>query len=74
MTYRIPAPGDQLTGIDGLRNAHLSDFWRWAFSDLCEDYLKGIFEEWMVAVLRGQPFSQLSRRTRGCSGHAYARR
>lgn len=61
MTYRIPAPGDQLTGIAGLRNAHLTDFWRWAFSDLCEDYLKGIFAEWMVAVLLGLPLEEKRR-------------
>jgi len=51
MAYRIPTQEDQLTGVDGLTNAGLTDFWRWAFSDLCEDYLKGIFAEWMVGVL-----------------------
>jgi hypothetical protein len=29
----------------------LHDFWRWAFSDLCDDDIKGIFAEWMVSKL-----------------------
>ena len=35
--------------------AHLSitDFWSWAFSDLCDDDLKGIFAEWLVVRLIG---------------------
>jgi hypothetical protein len=37
------------------QNASLLDFWRWAFSDLCDDDLKGIFAEWMVRVLLGLP-------------------
>jgi hypothetical protein len=37
------------------QNASLQDFWRWAFSDLCDDDLKGIFAEWMVRVLLGFP-------------------
>ena len=36
-------------------HVRLQDFWRWAFSDLSEDYLKGFFAEWMVAVLLGLP-------------------
>ena len=33
--------------------ASLQDFWRWAFSDLCDDDLKGIFAEWIVIKLLG---------------------
>ena len=36
-------------------NGTLADFWRWAFSDLCDDDIKGIFAEWMVRVLLGLP-------------------
>ena len=36
-------------------NGTLADFWRWAFSDLCDDDVKGIFAEWMVRVLLGLP-------------------
>jgi hypothetical protein len=38
-------------------SASLLDFWRWAFSDLCDDDLKGIFAEWMVRLLMGLPTS-----------------
>jgi hypothetical protein len=40
---------------DLLPGASLLDFWRWAFSDLCDDDLKGIFAEWMVRVLLRLP-------------------
>jgi len=36
-----------------LQRSTLSDFWNWAFSDLCDDDIKGIFAEWMVGVLLG---------------------
>jgi hypothetical protein len=42
-------------------NATLLDFWRWAFSDLCDDDIKGIFAEWMVSLLLDLPLA-LSRR------------
>jgi hypothetical protein len=38
-------------------SASLLDFWRWAFSDLCDDDIKGIFAEWMVGMLLGLPLS-----------------
>lgn len=31
------------------------DFWRWAFSDLLEDTLKGLYAEWMVGHLLRLP-------------------
>ena len=54
MVYRIPAPDDRLHG-DALvpEEGRLADFWRWAFSDLCDDYTKGFFAEWMVGTLLG---------------------
>lgn len=35
--------------------ASLLAFWRWAFSDICDDDIKGIFAEWMVGTLLGLP-------------------
>jgi hypothetical protein len=47
-------PEDVLTGSNAkLQQASLSDFWKWAFSDLCDDDLKGIFAEWIVLKLLG---------------------
>jgi hypothetical protein len=36
-----------------ISEATLLDFWKWAFSDLCDDDLKGIFAEWLVHKLLG---------------------
>jgi hypothetical protein len=49
----ITFSGDAQTG----QTASLLDFWRWAFSDLCDDDIKGIFAEWMVRVLLGLPLT-----------------
>jgi len=38
-----------------VQNSSLSDFWSWAFGDLCDDDIKGIFAEWMVLKLLGIP-------------------
>lgn len=49
-------PTDTLKGAAvELQNASLLDFWKWAFSDLCDDDLKGIFAEWLVLRLLGIP-------------------
>jgi hypothetical protein len=42
----VNAPGD-------LADFSITDFWSWAFSDLCDDDLKGIFAEWLVVRLIG---------------------
>ena len=34
------------------------DFWRWAFSDLLEDTLKGLYAEWLVGHLLGLPMNR----------------
>lgn len=36
---------------DEIKNSTLADFLMWAFSDLCDDVIKGIFAEWMIAKL-----------------------
>lgn len=41
--------------------ASLLSFWKWAFGDLCDDDIKGIFAEWMVGVLIGLPMHQTRR-------------
>ncbi len=49
---RIYLPEETPTGINRrLENTSLLDFWKWAFSDLCDDDLKGIFAEWIVLKL-----------------------
>lgn len=45
--------GDPLVHVSG----SLLDFWKWAFADLCDDDIKGVFAEWMVATLLGIPTS-----------------
>lgn len=45
-------PEDVLIGLDGERHTVL-DYWRWSFSDLCDDALKGQFTEWLVSLLLG---------------------
>jgi len=42
---------------DGVPTAGSSmlDFWQWAFGDLCDDDLKGVFAEWMVGKLLNLP-------------------
>lgn len=52
-THAINQPGDTLLGAPPLRNGTLVDFWQWAFSDLCDDDIKGIFAEWLVHKLLG---------------------
>jgi hypothetical protein len=47
-------PEDILIGLDGEQHTVL-DFWRWSFSDLCDDALKGQFTEWLVTLLLGIP-------------------
>lgn len=43
------------------KNATMLKFWRWAFLDLCDDDIKGIFAEWMVGTLFGLPLASARR-------------
>jgi hypothetical protein len=36
-----------------LPDATVLDFWRWAFGDLCQNNVRGVFAEWLVAKLLG---------------------
>ena len=52
-------PEDSLFGVRlDLQNSSLLDFWMWAFRDLCDDDLKGIFAEWIVLKLLNIPGTQ----------------
>ena len=56
MPRLIPTHDARLFGDEKLLlDANLLDFWTWAFGDLCDDDIKGIFAEWMVAKLLGIP-------------------
>lgn len=56
MPRTLPLPEDILTGCNAkLGETSLLDFWKWAFSDLCDDDLKGIFAEWIVLKLLAIP-------------------
>jgi len=44
-----------IADLPALQGASLMEFWTWAFSDLCDDDLKGIFAEWLVMKLLGIP-------------------
>lgn len=39
-----------LKGIE-FENSTLADFLMWAYSDICDDVIKGIFAEWMISKL-----------------------
>jgi hypothetical protein len=49
MPRPVYKPEDTLLGAN--INASLLDFWKWAFADLCDDDIKGIFAEWLVLQL-----------------------
>lgn len=36
-----------------LPRVQVLEFWRWAFGDLCQNNLRGVFAEWLVAQLLG---------------------
>jgi hypothetical protein len=52
----------KLVGDAALPDARrMIDFWQWAFGDLCDDDIKGIFAEWMVGTLIGLPMTSSRR-------------
>lgn len=49
-------PGDAVHGSGGPPDgATVLEFWCWAFSNLCDDDIKGWFAEWLVGLLLGLP-------------------
>jgi hypothetical protein len=54
-----PKPAQPLTGSEAFGGSGLSvlDFWRWAFSDLRENIVRGVFAEFLVARAVGDPSS-----------------
>lgn len=55
MNKPLPQPTDHVRGTSEVSGLTLMDFWRWAFSDLCDDDMKGIYAEWLVHKLLGVP-------------------
>jgi hypothetical protein len=56
VTYRFYDHANVLHGdADCAGSVGIMDFWRWAFSDLLEDTLKGHYAEWLVSQLLGLP-------------------
>ena len=43
--------------VCSLDNTTVADFWRWAYSDLCANNVRGVFTEWLVAKLLGLDLS-----------------
>jgi hypothetical protein len=54
--WLIPAPAQRLEGTDRFAGADATvlDFWRWAFSDLRDNTLRGVLAEFLVALALGQ--------------------
>ena len=44
---------ESLIGLNSIAGASMLDFWRWGFSDLLCNDIRGVFGEWMVARLLG---------------------
>jgi hypothetical protein len=40
-----------VSGCDQIQDASILEFWQWAFGDLCDDDVKGIYAEWIVQRL-----------------------
>jgi hypothetical protein len=50
---RLNQPDDRLIAAPENERGTLLDFWNWAYSDLCDDDIKGVFAEWLVYRLLG---------------------
>lgn len=51
--------GDKLVGAEFLSSTSaIGDFWRWAYSDLCDDDIKGSFAEWLVGLILDIPMTR----------------
>lgn len=52
MTQRVThSPSDSVFGYERIQGATVQEFWQWAFGDLCDDDVKGIYAEWLVHKL-----------------------
>lgn len=49
---------ETLIGLESATDATMLDFWRWGFSNLLFNDVRGVFGEWMVAKLLGIELSQ----------------
>jgi hypothetical protein len=52
-----PKPAEPLTGSESFGDSgiYVADFWRWAFSDLRENIVRGVLAEFLVAKAVGDP-------------------
>lgn len=58
-TRPLAEPNDVVRGLNNAETPlRVLDFWRWAFSDLCDDDVKGWLAEWYVGHLLGLPMSR----------------
>ena len=59
MPKKSPLTGkEQIYGTElSLKNAQVLAFWRWAFSDLRMNDIRGVFAEWLVALLLDIPLN-----------------
>lgn len=50
---RIVQPSDVIEGqkIGLNHDLRIAEFFQWAFSDLCDDDIKGWFAEWLIAKI-----------------------
>ena len=51
--YRLYDADDRIHGCDDSPADRVVDFWRWAFGNLNEDTLKGLFAEWLIGRILG---------------------
>ena len=55
----LSQPTDPVCGMPaGIGAKSVVDFWRWAFSDLCDDDIKGWLAEWYVGLLLDLPMTR----------------
>lgn len=53
-SHRTLQGDETLHGTNGaILDATVLEFWRWAFGDLCQNNVRGVFAEWLVANLLG---------------------
>ena len=46
---------DRVLGVGAPNHATVAEFWEWAFGDLCDDDIKGIYAEWVVTKILSIP-------------------
>lgn len=57
-TPRNYGPTDNVFGANAPKEATVMEFWQWAFGDLSNDDIKGIFAEWLITKILELPSDQ----------------